>query len=240
MNFETSENLQRYFKTIAKMQPLTVAEEQELAAKIKTGDQDALNRLIKHNIKIVVTIANRHIGQGVPIDDLIQEGNIGLIEAAQRFDPKGDARFIAYASLWIRKRINEAVVAQGRIVRLPHNQEYDIYKLKVAGEETPDLSTVEIDRPIGEDGDATLGDILLNTAPEIEFEQELDHTRYTIRQAMVELKSRDREIIEAYFGLNDFGPMATESIAERFGMTSVRVSQILRTSIEKMKKSIAI
>lgn len=240
MNFETSENLQRYFKTIAKMNPLTLAQERELAVRIKAGDQSALNELVQHNIKIVVTIANRHIGQGVPIDDLIQEGNIGLIEAAQRFDPKGDARFIAYASLWIRKRLNEAVVAHGRIVRLPHNQEYDIYKLKAAGEETPDLSTVAIDRPIGEDGDATLGDVLLNAAPEIEFEHELDHVRFTIRQAMVDLKARDREIIEAYFGLTQSGPMETSTIAERFGMTSVRVSQILRASLEKMKKSFAL
>ena len=122
MSFETSENLPKYFKTIQKLNPLTVTEEKELAQKIQEGDANALNKLVKHNLKIVVTIANRHIGQGVPIDDLIQEGNIGLFEAAQRFDPKSDARFITYASLWVRKRINESVVAHGRIVRLPHNQ----------------------------------------------------------------------------------------------------------------------
>ncbi len=118
MNFETSENLPKYFKTIKKSNPLTIDEERALGSRIKSGDRRAVNELVQHNLKIVVKLANRHIGQGVPIDDLIQEGNIGLIEAAERFDPKDGVRFISYASLWIRKRLNEAVVAHGRIVIL--------------------------------------------------------------------------------------------------------------------------
>ena len=133
MSFETSDNLPKYFNTINKLNPLSLEEERALAVRIKSGDLLAMHTLVKHNLKIVVTIANRHIGQGVAIDDLIQEGNIGLYEAAQRFDPQGEVRFVSYASLWIRKRVNEAVVAHGRIVRLPHNQEYDLYKAKQAG-----------------------------------------------------------------------------------------------------------
>lgn len=237
MSFETSENLPKYFKSISKLNPLTLEEEKQLAVRIKAGDKAALNKLVEHNTKIVVTIANRHIGQGVPIDDLIQEGNIGLYEAALRFDPKGDARFISYASLWIRKRINEAVVAYGRLVRLPHNQEYDIYKAKMAGEEVQTQSTVSIDAPIGEDSDTTLGDIILNQGPEVELDFEMDHLRYTIRKAMRTLKDRDQEIIKAYFGLGDSGPMGTDTIAERFEMTTVRVSQIVKASLEKMKQN---
>lgn len=238
MSFETSENLPRYFKTIQKLNPLTILEEKELAQKIQEGDAAALNRLVKHNLKIVVTIANRHIGQGVPIDDLIQEGNIGLFEAAQRFDPKSDARFITYASLWIRKRINEAVVAHGRIVRLPHNQEYDIYKAKMAGEETQNLSTVEIDAPIGEDGDTTIGDILLNTKSNIEFEIELDDVKYRAKQVLSHLKERDRKIIKAYFGIDGDYEMSPDVIAERFDLTNVRVCQIVKSALTKMKEVI--
>ena len=238
MSFETSENLPRYFKTIQKLNPLTILEEKELAVKIQEGDAAALNRLVKHNLKIVVTIANRHIGQGVPIDDLIQEGNIGLFEAAQRFDPKSDARFITYASLWIRKRVNEAVVAHGRIVRLPHNQEYDIYKAKMAGEETQNLSTVEIDAPIGEDGDTTIGDILLNTKSNIEFEIELDDVKYRAKQVLSHLKERDRKIIKAYFGIDGDYEMSPDVIAERFDLTNVRVCQIVKSALTKMKDEI--
>ena len=238
MSFETSENLPKYFKTIQKLNPLTVAEEKELAQKIQEGDANALNKLVKHNLKIVVTIANRHIGQGVPIDDLIQEGNIGLFEAAQRFDPKSDARFITYASLWVRKRINESVVAHGRIVRLPHNQEYDIYKAKMAGEEVQNLSTVEIDAPIGEDGDTTVGDILLNVQSDFEFEIELDDIKYRAKRVLSHLKERDRQVIKAYFGIDADYEMSPDVIAERFDLTNVRVCQIVKSALTKMKEVI--
>lgn len=238
MSFETSENLPKYFKTIQKLNPLTVTEEKELAVKIQEGDANALNRLVKHNLKIVVTIANRHIGQGVPVDDLIQEGNIGLFEAAQRFDPKSDARFITYASLWIRKRINEAVVAHGRIVRLPHNQEYDIYKAKMAGEETQNLSTVEIDAPIGEDGETTIGDILLNVKSDFEFEVEMDDIKYRAKRVLSVLKERDRQVIKAYFGIDSDYEMSPDVIAERFDLTNVRVCQIVKSALTKMKEVI--
>ena len=238
MSFETSENLPKYFKTIQKLNPLTNEEEKELAVKIQAGDTNALNKLVKHNLKIVVTIANRHIGQGVPIDDLIQEGNIGLFEAAQRFDPKSDARFITYASLWVRKRINESVVAHGRIVRLPHNQEYDIYKAKMAGEEVQNLSTVEIDAPIGEDGDTTIGDILLNVQSEFEHEIELDDVKYRAKRVLSHLKERDRQVIKAYFGIDADYEMSPDVIAERFDLTNVRVCQIVKSALTKMKEVI--
>ena len=238
MSFETSDNLPKYFKTISKLQPLSLIEEKALAARIKTGDETAVHTLMRHNLKIVVTIANRHIGQGVPIDDLIQEGNLGLFEAARRFDPKEGVRFISYAALWVRKRINEAVVEHGRIVRLPHNQEYDIYKAKKAGEETPVLTTVDLDAPLTGDTDTKVGDILLNGRPEIEFEIDLDHTKYTVRRVMSVLKNRDRAIIEAYFGINREYASATDMIAEDFGMTNVRVCQIVKSAIQKMKEVI--
>ena len=235
MQFETSENLPRYFKTIQKAKPLGREEEAELAAKIKSGDQLAARKLVYHNLKIVVTIANRHIGQGVPIDDLIQEGNIGLYEAALRFDPSEGARFITYAQLWIRKRINEAVVAHGRIVRLPHNQEYDIYKAKQKGEETISRFNVELDAEIDSESGTTFGDMLLNCQPEVEHQFEVDAQRSRIARAMGQLNPRERAIVAAYFGLDQEYAMPTDVIAERFEITNVRVCQIVKNSIQKIK-----
>lgn len=233
--FETSESLPKYFKSIQKLEPLTTEEEKRLAKKIQEGDQSALHTLVKHNLKIVVTIANRHIGQGVPIDDLIQEGNLGLFEAAQRFDPNSAARFITYASLWVRKRINETVVAYGRIVRLPHNQEYDIYKAKVAGDEVANLNSIAIDTPIGDDGDSTLGDILLNQQPEVMADFEKEDFKFRAKRVLLTLRERDRKVIAAYFGIDCEYAVPTEAIAERFDLTVVRVSQIVKSAIVKMK-----
>lgn len=236
MSFETSDNLPKYFRSIAKLKPLSVEEERALAVHIQAGDQLAIHALVRHNLRIVITIANRHIGQGVAIDDLIQEGNLGLYEAAQRFDPKSDARFISYAQLWVRKRINEAVVAYGRIVRLPHNQEYDIYKAKIAGEEVHEISTVQIDAPIGEEGDSTIGDVILFEAPAAMLQADLDHTKHKVKAMLSLLKLRDREIICAYFGIDREYAMPTDIIADRYQMTNVRVCQIVKGAITKMKE----
>lgn len=239
MSFETSDNLPRYFKTIAKSEPLTIEQEKQIAVRIRAGEKSAIDELVAHNLKIVVTIANRHIGQGVPLDDLIQEGNLGLYEAATRFEPKEGVRFVAYASLWIRKFINEAVVAHGRIVRLPHNQEYDIYKAKMAGEETPNLSTVKIDAPVGDDSDTTIGDILLNTQAEFDLMAEAEHLGFTVRRVIGSIKkTRDQEIVRLYFGIGHDEESSSQEIAQKYDLTPVRVSQIIKSALQQMKSII--
>jgi RNA polymerase primary sigma factor len=236
MKFETSETLPKYFKDLGKTNLLTADEEKAFGELSKAGDHRATDELVKRNLKLVVTLANRHIGQGVPVDDLIQEGNLGLQEAARRFDPANGARFASYAALWIRKYLNEAVVEFGRTVKLPHNQEYDLYKAKMAGEETPNLSTVEIDAPVGEEGDTTIGDLLCQESNSVEREIEMDHIKFKVKQALGSLKERDRDIVKAYFGIDRDCALPTDIIAERFGMTNVRVCQIVKTSITKMKE----
>jgi RNA polymerase primary sigma factor len=238
MKFETSENLPKYFKTIQKNAPLTVAEEGRLVLAIQAGDSGAVARLVKANLKFVVKVANRHIGQGVPIDDLIQEGNIGLIEAAQAFQPREGQRFINYAQLWIRKRINEAVAKTGRIVRLPHNQEYEIFKSKRKGEEVEAPTRVSIDKKIGEDGENTLGDIILKTGSDAEFAMEMDSIKFQVKKALTVLKDRDKGIIMDYFGIDREYEVPTDMIAEKYAMTSVRVCQIVKASVEKMRLTI--
>lgn len=236
MKFETSDNLPKYFRSIRKKDPLTKEQELELAKKIQVGDRAALNTLVEHNLKLVVKIANRHIGQGVSLDDLIQEGNIGIFEAALRFSAEQDVRFSVYASLWIRKRINEAVVAHGRIVRLPHNQEYDRYKAKKRGEEVENLRPLNIDDPVADNSDEKISDRYFASSPEIDKEFEKDFFTVRVRQVISILSERDRKVIKMHFGIDTDQALGTSEIAEHFGMTQVRICQIIKASIEKMKE----
>jgi len=236
MAFETSENLPKYFKQIQHLQPLSLEREHELVDLIAAGDESAVHELVEHNLKIVVTIANRHIGQGLAIDDLIQEGNIGLYEAAYSFKKNGDARFITYAQLWIRKRINEAVAQKGRLVRIPHNLEYERFKMKRAGKEVENLRPVRMDDKVADDSDAAVGDLILSCAPEIEKEHNITFNKAKIESMLAILKPRDRKIIECYFGIGRDCEMQSGDIAELFEMTNVRVCQIVKSSIEKMKE----
>ncbi len=236
MNFETSENLPKYFKSIRKKDPLTKEEELELAVKIQKGDRAALNKLVEHNLKLVVKIANRHIGQGMPIDDLIQEGNIGIFEAALKFSEEHNTRFATYASLWIRKRINEAIVAHGRIVRLPHNQEYDRYKAKKRGEEVSNLRPVNIDDPVADGSDENIGDRYFSNRPDIDKSFEKEFFTVRVKQVLASLSERDKEIMEMHFGIGRDYEMPTAEIAEYFDMTQVRICKIIKVSLEKMKE----
>ena len=235
MAFETSDTLPAYFRSIAKLHPLTVAEEQALADRIADGDQEAIDTLVKHNLRIVVRIARRHLGQGVLLDDLIQEGNIGLYEAAKRYKPSGTTRFTSYASLWIRKRLNGAVVSTGRIVKLPANKEYGIYLSKRSGKEFQATSRVEIDAPFAGDSDSTVGDRLLSNGPEVEEQIEIDDLKFTVTRAIRDLKSRDQLIVKQYYGIGQDYAMSSEAIAARHGLTVVRVCQILKSSLQKMR-----
>jgi RNA polymerase primary sigma factor len=235
MKFETSENLPKYFKSIRKGAYLNAEQEREVIVRIQSGDDTAAHELVQANLKFVVKIANRHKGQGVPIDDLIQEGNVGLLEAARACKLQESGRFITYASLWIRKRINEAVAKTGRIVRLPHNQEYEIYKSKQRGDEVEAPKSVNIDRPVGDDSGTTLGDLILRSHSAVDASIENEDLKFKVARALNCLKDRDKSIIKDYFGIDCEYEVPTDMIAERYNMTNVRVCQIVKASIEKMR-----
>lgn len=235
MGFETSEGLPKYFREIRKSGGVSKEREKVLAIEIANGSTAAVRELAENNLLLVARIANRHKGQGVPIDDLIQEGNIGLLEAARNFRPNHERGFVPYASLWIRKYINETVAKTGRVVRLPHNQEYEIYKAKMRGED-PDVPTrISLDKPISEDSEYTLADLILVSRPEVEIEIELEEIKFKVGIAVKSLKTRDREIIFDYFGIDREYSLNAKEIAEKHSMTNVRISQIVRSSLEKMK-----
>lgn len=241
--FEASKNVSQYFREFQKVAQLTADEEKDLAQRIQSGDSSALTLMIKHNLKLVVKIANRHIGQGVPIDDLIQEGNLGLMEAANRYLPSTDARFASYASLWIRKRVNEAVAQTGRIVRLPHNQEIELYHKKqeklsedTIQDEVP--TQVAIDKQVGDQEGTTLGDLLFHTPNATNQAHEEEALRVKVAGLLGTLKPRDKEILLDYFGIGREYEVPTDQIAEKFGMTNVRVCQIVKTSLGQLKEKV--
>lgn len=236
--FETSENLPIYFKDIKDSTPLSKEEEVILAARIKAGDEKALNELVEANLKIVVTIANKYIGLGLSLDDLIQEGNAGLVHAAGVFDSGKNVKFISYAQFWIHKYINTALGTVGRMVRLPMNQEYDIYKAKKSGEDVQ-LGTIRLDQPVGEEGDNTLGDLILKVEPEAIYSLEEEDRDSLIKGLLARLSNRDREIVELFYGLGGGDPMSMNEIAEHKNIQPREVGVALKTARSQMRKAVA-
>ena len=233
--FETSSTLPTYFREMAAIsKPLSKAREHELARLIQAGDDRALEELVQANLKFAVTLANKFVGMGLSIDDLIQEANSGLIEAARRFGPDKDVKFITYAQFWIRKRLNGALCEYGRTVRIPVNQEYDIYKRKMAGEATPNLNNVKLDRPVGDDGDHTLGDLLLRTDSVDPFEA--DEQAGVLSFLLNKLSAKERQIVELFYGLDDES-RSTKEVAEIVGLSTVEVNRALKVARAKMRKS---
>ncbi len=223
-----------YFKSVSNLNPLTIEQETQLGLEIKAGSKRAIDTLVKHNLKLVIKIAKQHQGQGVPLDDLIQEGNIGLYEAAERFNPDGETRFVTYAQLWIRKRINEEVAKHGRLVRLPHNQEYQIYKDKMAGKPIQDMRVVELDKPIGDEEKYTVADLIIGSDPAIEQKVAMSSLKDKVNRMLKRLQDRERMIVKAYFGIDQELPWPTDRIAEEIGLTSTRVSQILQGALKQL------
>ena len=240
--FETSENLPQYFKEITQVADfMTKEEEQRLARLIQGTDTRmacmALNKLVSANLKYVVTLANKFIGMGLPIDDLIQEGNLGLIEAAQRYKPSADTKFLTYAKFWIRKRLNLALCEHGRTVRLPVNQEYQIYKEKMKGE-TANRSNVRIDNAIGNDNAGKIGDLILHVGFNDPFA--LQEQSQTLSILIGTLKPLERRIVELFYGLNDNDEMSTKEVAEQVGLTPPEVNRILKVARAKMRRKVGL
>jgi RNA polymerase primary sigma factor len=235
--FEISDTIDLYFQEIEKVSsPLTKKQEHLLAIKIQSGDTNALNELVLHNLKFVVLLANKFIGMGVNIDDLIQEGNRGLIEAARRFTPDKDTKFITYAQFWIRKYLNESIVEFGRTVKLPHNQEYDIYKQKVSGEWEGNLRNVEIDKPLDMDDPQTIGDNLLKEDFVDPFEKEEQNQKLIF--FLEQLTPQEVQIIKLFYGIEETKSLSTREVSKIVNVDESKVNRILKIARQKMRKAI--
>lgn len=236
--FELSDTIDLYFKELEKVSsPLTKKEEHALALKIQSGDSQALNELVLHNLKFVVLLANKFIGMGINIDDLIQEGNRGLIEAAKRFTPDKDTKFITYAQFWIRKYLNESIVEHGRTVRIPHNQEYEIYKEKVRGDYDRNLTNVEIDKPINEDGSFTMGDMLLTEDFVDPFEKDEQSSQLSF--FLEQLTPEEVQIIKLFYGIEETKSLSTREVSKIVGVDESKVNRMLKVARHKMRKVIS-
>lgn len=263
-NRETA-SLDKYLQEIGKVDLITADEEVELAQRIKAGDRVALEKLTKANLRFVVSVAKQYQNQGLSLPDLINEGNLGLIKAAQRFDETRGFKFISYAVWWIRQSILQALAEQSRIVRLPLNKIGSINKINKAyasleqeherapsAEEISELLDmsesdvkesmknsgrhVSMDAPLVEGEDSNLYDVL-NTgeSPSPDGLLMTESLRIEIERALQTLTPREADLIRLYFGLNGSHPMTLEEIGETFDLTRERVRQIKEKAIRRLK-----
>ena len=263
-NRETA-SLDKYLQEIGKVDLITAEEEVELAQKIKAGDQRALEKLTKANLRFVVSVAKQYQNQGLTLPDLINEGNLGLIKAAQRFDETRGFKFISYAVWWIRQSILQALAEQSRIVRLPLNKIGSINKinktfahLEQAHERMPSAEeiaaeldmTVEdvkqslknsgrhvsMDAPLIDGEDSNLYDVLRSgESPNPDKELLHESLRTEIERALETLTPREADVVRLYFGLAGQHSMTLEEIGETFDLTRERVRQIKEKAIRRLK-----
>jgi len=238
MKFEASKELKTYFKEIeSNSHPLTKEEEAVLIPLAKEGNKKAKARVVDSCAKQVVKIANKYMGQGMAVMDLVQEGNMGTMEAIKRYKKKEKTRFITYATLWIRKYINDSVATQGRIVRIPMHHEFNIFKAKKAGEDVENLNTVRLDKKVSEHGSATIGDLCLKVTPSVNKKHDEEHLQHTVDSYLNKVSNnRDKEILKAYFGIERSHALTGSEISKEFGLSPVRISQIVHKTIRNLRK----
>ena len=263
-NRETA-SLDKYLQEIGKVDLITAEEEVELAQKIRAGDENALDKLTKENLRFVVSVAKQYQNQGLTLPDLINEGNLGLIKAARRFDETRGFKFISYAVWWIRQSILQALAEQSRIVRLPLNKIGSINKinkmyafLEQANERVPsaeeiakelDMTVsdvkesmknsgrhVSMDAPLVEGEDSNLYDVLRSgESPNPDRNLLHESLRTEIERALETLTPREADVVRLYFGLGEKHAMTLEEIGETFDLTRERVRQIKEKAIRRLK-----
>ena len=259
-----SASLDKYLQEIGHEELVTVEEEVELAQRIRKGDRHALEKLTKANLRFVVSVAKQYQNQGLSLPDLINEGNMGLIKAAEKFDETRGFKFISYAVWWIRQSILQAIAEQSRIVRLPLNQVGSVNKInrmlnkfEQENERRPSIDEiadsvdlpedkiedalkvntrhVRVDAPFVDGDDNSLIDILPNSdAPMADKALVMESLREEISRALRTLNERERNIIECFFGINN-PEMTLEEIGDKFGLTRERVRQIKEKAIRRLR-----
>lgn len=261
-----SASLDKYLQEIGKEDLITVEEEVELAQRIRKGDQRALEKLTRANLRFVVSVAKQYQNQGLSLPDLINEGNLGLIKAAEKFDETRGFKFISYAVWWIRQSILQALAEQSRIVGLPLNQVGSLNKINKAFSrfeqeherrpspeelaETLDLPAekvadtlrvsgrhISVDAPFVEGEDNSLLDVLVNDDSPVADKTLINESLSTeVERALATLTERERDIIRLFFGIN-CQEMTLEEIGEKFGLTRERVRQIKEKAIRRLRHS---
>ena len=260
-----SASLDKYLQEIGKEDLITAEEEVELAQKIKTGDQRALEKLVKANLRFVVSVSKQYQNQGLTLPDLINEGNLGLIKAAQRFDETRGFKFISYAVWWIRQSILQALAEQSRIVRLPLNQVGSLNKINKAFSkleqtyerepsaeelaEALDLPEnkvadtikvsgrhVSMDAPFVQGEDNSLLDVLVNgDSPGADSLLLSESLQKEIERSLSTLTERERDVVRLFFGIGMNHGLTLEEIGDKFDLTRERVRQIKEKAIRRLR-----
>lgn len=261
-----SASLDKYLQEIGKEELITVEEEVELAQRIKKGDQAALEKLTRANLRFVVSVAKQYQNQGLSLPDLINEGNLGLIKAAEKFDETRGFKFISYAVWWIRQSILQALAEQSRIVRLPLNQVGSLNKitkaqakfeqqneraasadeladlLEIPGDKVMDTLRVSgrhvsVDQPFAEGEDNSLLDVLVNNdSPNADKGLINESLAKEIERVLATLTPRESDILRYFFGIG-CREMTLEEIGEQFGLTRERVRQIKEKAIRRLRQN---
>ncbi|MBQ0050067.1 MAG: sigma-70 family RNA polymerase sigma factor [Bacteroidales bacterium] len=261
-----SQSLDKYLQEIGREELISVEDEVELAQKIRKGDRQALEKLTKANLRFVVSVAKQYQNQGLSLPDLINEGNLGLIKAAEKFDETRGFKFISYAVWWIRQSILQALAEQSRIVRLPLNQVGSLNKIskafsrfeqenerKPSPEELAELLDMPIDKvgdtmkvsgrhisvdaPFVEGEDNSLLDVLVNDdSPSADRGLVNESLSREIERALDTLSEREKQIIQMFFGIGH-QEMTLEEIGDRFSLTRERVRQIKEKAIRRLRQN---
>jgi RNA polymerase primary sigma factor len=260
-----SQSLDKYLQEIGKVDLITAEVEVELAKRIREGDQVALEKLTKANLRFVVSVAKQYQNNGLTLGDLINEGNLGLIKAAKRFDEKRGFKFISYAVWWIRQSMMQALAEQSRVVRLPLNRVGSLSKIsktfsdleqkfqrepsteeiaEVIGITTEEVLDnlklsgrhLSMDAPFSQGEEGSLLDVL-SDANESNPEKQLmtDSLTQEVQRALSTLTRREAEVIESYYGLNNHSSMTLEEIGEKFNLTRERVRQIKEKATRRLR-----
>jgi RNA polymerase primary sigma factor len=261
--------LSRYLQEIGRIPLLTPEQEIELAAKIKKGDAAARERMINSNLRLVVTIAHDYANLGLPMLDLISEGNIGLTKAVERFDPAKGAKLSTYAMWWIKQSIKRALANQSKMIRLPVHLVDKIAKVRrvslqmsdelgreptdeelgeelgIAGEKVARLKSVGIrpaslDAPIGDDDSTEFGEVIGDEEAQTPFELLRDkNLRGEVDGLIAVLDSREKKIISQRFGLDGGKPKTLEDVGKNFGVTRERIRQLQNIALAKLRRALS-
>ncbi len=258
VNFDGDDSVSKYFKDVRKSTLLTSKEEVALAKRIKKGDTTAIDELVEANLKFVISIAKGYQGQGLPLSDLISEGNYGLIKAANRFEYERGYRFISYAVWWVRQSIIQGLNDNARIVRLPanviHKLSYlkkEIEKFEYANEREPVFGEIfdkddetmtllsfpkcaSLNDHINEEGDELI-ELVVSEQDEDKIIVD-DKLKSELNKTLEILDERERKIVECYFGINTMcEPMTLEAIGDKYDLTKERIRQIKEKAIRKLR-----
>jgi RNA polymerase primary sigma factor len=264
-NYLESKNLRRYLEEIGRFAPATEAEEKTLGELIHHGDMDALQRLIKANLRFVVSYVKKYQGMGLGLPDLINEGNIGLIEAAKRFDPKRNVKFISYAVWWIRQAVIHALTQSSRITHVPQKLSDQILQKKrkaaqLKGELGHDPTREEIAAAMGlavaeiedlemleerevslndrfNDDDQTMEEKISDVTPSVEYQIIKASIEHQLRDTLGELDEKEATVLKWRFGLDDDQPLTLQEIGDKMLLTRERIRQIEQKAMRKLSRS---